>query len=360
MKKILFPVIVLVLSALIGCSEKIKVAAPYKDITVIYGLLDQRDTAHYVRIQKAFLDNDKSAVNMAKVPDSSFYSNISVRVNRYKAFGLANTYIDSIHLNRVDLNLEGYPKQPGIFFQAPNYAYKFTDALDPRYFYRIVVTNLVTGARDSADAPVIDDLNAAVFNVPVLDDSSTNQSGLNFVMPKKFFEVTGAYYNPGGYNFFGQYSPAGLSQLIIRFNWWDTSAGTPKTYHSTDYNAGYYPMGQSAGFAYRIDNQQLVFALRDGMGPAPANTIRLLDRSDIFVYLSTPDYYTYYQVALTSGTGLTGSEIAPIYTNVKGNALGLFTSRGSKSGKITITTKTVDSLVHNPILSSTNLRGTIY
>ena len=361
MKKLFFPIVALALSALVGCSEKIKVAAPYKNITIIYGLLDQQDTAHYVRIQKAFLDNNKSALDMAKAADSNFFRSMNVVVKRYKAFGATNTLRDTIHLDKVDLNLEGYPKQPGVFFQSPNYAYKFKNYLDPQYFYRIVVTNLETGEIDSANAPVINDLDASVFSVPILDDSVINKEGMNFVMPKKYFELLGTYVNPANYNFYGQTSPVAVAQAIIRFNWWDSTAGTPRKPGSYDYNAGYFPMTQTPAFIYKIENQQLFFALRDGMGQAPPNTIRLLDRTDIFIYLSTPDYYSYYQVSLTAGTGLTGSEISPVYTNIKGdNALGLFTSRGMKTNKVTITPKTVDSLIHSPILSGTNLVGTIY
>src|ERR1700733_715755 len=111
-----------------GCTTKFKIAAPYENITVIYGFLDMNDTAHYIRVQKAFLDNSKSALTMSQSPDSSFYANINVRINRIDVTD--SLLHDTIHLNRVDLNLEGYPKQPGVFFTAPNYAYKFKGLLD--------------------------------------------------------------------------------------------------------------------------------------------------------------------------------------------------------------------------------------
>ena len=82
MKKLFLPVTVLVaLLSLSSCSENFDVAAPYKSITVIYGLMDQGDTAHYIRIEKAFLDQNKSAVDMAKNPDSIYFSNLDVRID---------------------------------------------------------------------------------------------------------------------------------------------------------------------------------------------------------------------------------------------------------------------------------------
>src|ERR1700733_8021169 len=121
MKKIVFPAIALLaLLFTASCSTKFKIAAPYKNITVVYGFLDEGDTAHYIRIQKAFLDQNKSAVTMSQTPDSSFYSNIDVIVKRINVLTTTGSPSDTIHLNRVDLDLEGYPKQAGTFFTSPN------------------------------------------------------------------------------------------------------------------------------------------------------------------------------------------------------------------------------------------------
>src|SRR5687768_1893340 len=95
-----------------GCSEDFEVAAPYKDITIVYGLLDVKDTAHYIRIQKAFLDESKSAIGMAKEADSSFYNQLDVKVLELNSGSLTKL----IQLTRVDLADEGYPKDPGSFF----------------------------------------------------------------------------------------------------------------------------------------------------------------------------------------------------------------------------------------------------
>jgi hypothetical protein len=363
MKKLIFPFTALVaILFATSCSEKFKVAAPYKDITVIYGFLQQSDTAHYIRVQKAFLDQEKSAVSMAKVADSSFYKQINVRIERFTAFGSTNTYKDSIHLERVDLNTEGYPKQPGQFFDAPNYAYKFKGTLDPQYFYRIIVTNLVTGKRDSANAPIINE-SPATFGVPILDDPYLNiQKGLNFfsALPKRTVTIDGHYYNPANYNFYGQTSPAGIAQLTIRFHWVDTVAGTgARTARYCDYTTDYVPM--TSAFEYKIENINLYNTLKLAMADAPPTVTRLMEPAEIFAYISTPDYATYHQVVSTQGTGLTGSEIQPNYTNVKGDdALGMFTARGLRRGTIKIAKQTMDSLVISPIMSGTNLRGTNY
>ena len=61
-----------------SCSEDFDIAAPYKDITVVYGLMNIGEPVQYIRIQKAFLDPNKSALEVAKIPDSNYYRNITV------------------------------------------------------------------------------------------------------------------------------------------------------------------------------------------------------------------------------------------------------------------------------------------
>lgn len=347
-----------------SCSEKFDVAAPYKDVTVVYGFLDMGDTAHYVRIQKAFLDENKSAVDMAKVSDSSFFSDIDVRIDRYSVAG-SHAYINSIPLTRVDLTAEGYPKQPGAFFTAPNYAYKFTNTLDPQYFYRLKITHTSTGAVDSVDAPVINNVRIGTyggFYVELLDNSNANLSGLSFfsTIANRGFNIYATYAPAVGYDYNSEESPAQIAQTIIRFNWVDSDAVTgAKTFHYYDFDAGYNALsskGKTVDFT--IKNQTMFSAMAVGMGKAPANTYRLMEPCDLTLYLSTSDYSKYQQAMLFQGTGLTASEISPIYTNVKGkDALGLFTSRAMRTGKIIISDMTIDSLRLNPILDQVKING---
>ncbi len=361
MKKLFLPLFAMSLLFVASCSEEFDVAAPYRDITVVYGFLDMGDTAHYIRIQKAFLDQNQSAITMAKESDSSFYSNISVRVERHRISG-NNAYVDSIHLERVDLNDEGYPKEPGAFFNSPNYAYKFTNALDPQFFYRLKITNLTTGKVDSADAPVIDN-SLSAFNVRPIDDTSVNLYGMRFysTLPNRYYSIDMQFNPPANYSVNGYTSPASIAQAVIRFNWNDSNivekTSVPRSF---DFNAGYLGFS-SSNFEYKIDNLALYSAIRDGMGAAPDNVIRLMNRCQMFVYLSTPEFANYRQALLVQGNGITGNEIAPIYTNVKGeNTLGLFTARAAHSGYITIDNQTMDSLMSSSLLASSKIKGTVY
>src|SRR4051812_39354220 len=111
------------LSGMISCKEDFDVAAPYKNFTIAYGMLDATETVHYIRIQKAFMDQDKSALDMAAIADSSFYPEGALEVHMKELSG--NTVVSDSILRRVTMANEGITKEPGAFFTTPNYAYKY-------------------------------------------------------------------------------------------------------------------------------------------------------------------------------------------------------------------------------------------
>lgn len=99
-----------------ACSTDVVLEGEWKDIPVVYAFIDLGDTAHYVRVEKAFLEVGGNANVIAQQADSIFYDDIEVQLER--ANGQRFT------LTRVDGNLEGYPRQAGTFASSPNYLYK--------------------------------------------------------------------------------------------------------------------------------------------------------------------------------------------------------------------------------------------
>jgi len=82
---------------------------------VVYGFLSPKDTATFVRVEKAFVSENTSAFELAQRPEELYYENIEVTLNSG-----ANTY----SLTRVDGASEGYPRDAGVFVNTPNYLYK--------------------------------------------------------------------------------------------------------------------------------------------------------------------------------------------------------------------------------------------
>ncbi len=365
MKKLFFPLMALLAVGILpSCSEKFKVAAPYKNISVVYGLLDQADTAHYVRIQKAFLDDNKSAVTMAKEPDSNFYANITVVIKKIDMYN--QQVLGTIPLTRVDLTNEGYPKPAGVFFNTPNYAYKFKENLDSIMIYRLVITNNITGEKDSAEAPVINDISAATFTAKLIDDTGVDSRQINFASSSQTSTVPnlyGSYTPPYNFKFENYTSPVAIVQSVLTFNWVDSNTSTGvKVAHSYDYDLGTTPFTSGTTFLYKPKKVDLVNGIYGGMGPAPQYIVRLIDRCDLSFYLGTYDLSTYMQVQALQGIGLTGNEIQATFTNIKGvnKAMGLFTSRGHRTGKVTVDNSTITFLKTSSISVNARIVGTVY
>lgn len=348
MQKILYSIAFLLLMiTVLSCKDKITIAAPYKDVIVIYGLLDAADTAHYVRIQKAFLDENESAYDMAKVADSNYLKNLSVKVEKINSEG----EIDSTFtLTRVDLNKEGYPKDSGAFFNDVNYAYKFTNSLLPAYTYRLVVTNLNTGKADSAETPIIDE-SKNVFRV----------SFFNTVNNKIDFSDTASYklYQLG----FTAPATAQIFSGMMRIRWYDVNLSTgDSVLQQRDWNFAstaldYVAPGSNA-VTLEVHNLDFYHFLAKAMGPAPTGIVRHMAYNDIFIYAATHDFYEYQLIATNQQNGITGQYVHPNYTNVKGpDALGLFAGRAIRAGyHFYFNSFTINSLMASSIMAGTNIK----
>lgn len=100
------------------CSTDFEIEAPGRDVPIVYGLIDLRDTAHYIRVERAFLTGGADAATIAQRIDSLYYdASVSVRLEKI------NTG-QQYELQRVDGNQEGYPRAEGPFVNAPNILYK--------------------------------------------------------------------------------------------------------------------------------------------------------------------------------------------------------------------------------------------
>ena len=346
MKKFLLPLLVLLIG-ISSCSEDFEVAAPYKQITVVYGLLDVGQSAQYIRVQKAFMDENKSAIVMAKDADSSYYD--SVRVEMREITGTGVTTFPA--LNRVDLQAEGYRKDDGSFFTSPSYAYKVTQRIQAGRRYRLVITNTVTGRVDSAETEVIDSSRTAI---------QITQIDFQFGFKINFARQAGSF----GVQFNNNAFPAQAKMLeaVMRFHVIERNiASGAESERILDYTFArtdtsdqqdfLRPSGANAGFYSFLASE---------LGPAPAGIERRLDSPDVIIYLGTRDLLRY-QIFNNASGGLTGDQIRPIYTNIQsrdGSALGLFAARTTRVAlEVPLDVMVIDSLRANPQTVGLNIVG---
>lgn len=147
----LFAVLLL---GLVSCNNDLKVAAPWKEVTTIWGLLNINDTTHYIRITKGFLDPNNPAAVSAKVEDSLYYKNLNAFVEEmtysagaWKPNGIKYTLAEE----------RGIPKDPGFFGNAYQILYKFDAKLSSSKQYRIVVYT-PTGDTVTSQTSILDNI----------------------------------------------------------------------------------------------------------------------------------------------------------------------------------------------------------
>jgi hypothetical protein len=129
MKNLLYLIAVILMAS---CSTEIKVNADWKNVPVIYGLLDVNDTIHYIKVNKAFL-GEAAANDMAQVRDSSEYGNVEVTIERY----LDDELIAGSEVVLKDSVFEN--KDQGVFYSPNQTIYYFKGNLDAQYTYKLNV-----------------------------------------------------------------------------------------------------------------------------------------------------------------------------------------------------------------------------
>jgi len=134
-----FPFLLLSVCGISSCSTDFEVNAPYKEITVVYGLLNQNESEQFIKINKAFLGEEDAYV-MAQSPDSINYdpNNLEVSIKEFEKGKNINTYPLTYVPN--------VPKEAGIFADEKNTIFKLSGVtLKQDNEYHLTVKNIKTG-----------------------------------------------------------------------------------------------------------------------------------------------------------------------------------------------------------------------
>ena len=89
-----------------SCSEKIDLIGNFQETAVIYGLLDQADTLHYIKITRAFI-GPGDAMQIAQIADSSYFDQVDATIkeelngNITRTWQLKDTLIQDKNTNGV-------------------------------------------------------------------------------------------------------------------------------------------------------------------------------------------------------------------------------------------------------------------
>ena len=120
-----------------ACSTDVDLYAEYKDITVVYGLLDSGVDTNFVKINKAFL-GPGNALQFAQIADSNNYPfKLNAKLVEYRASVNGTNYqqTDEFFLDTITI----HDKEPGVFYAPDQLVYYTTHRIRPQnnqYKYR--------------------------------------------------------------------------------------------------------------------------------------------------------------------------------------------------------------------------------
>lgn len=302
----LIPALLLTALLATGCKSDLEVNAPYKNITIVYGLLSKNDAndRHYLKINKAFLGEGNAYV-YASVPDSTLYADadLQAQVEQLNAEGqVVNTFPVSSEI------MDG--RDPGIFPYPQHKLYYFDAQLDSTSFYRISI--VAKGDQLTATT--------AVAQVPILSAGIVNPLSLPF----RVYDGN-AYVN---YNITFNSSPNGKRyEVSYRFRWremyavGDTSEEKSFTQLAGTVIANTLTGGQP--LTVSIPGEGFFQTVAEKVPMTPGVMKRIVTGFDLIWGVGGSDLNTYMQLANPISGVI---EERPDYSNVEGG-FGLVSSR---------------------------------
>lgn len=167
-----------------GCETEIDTKAEYQDITVVYGLLDPDSTAHYIKVNKAFL-GEGNANDLAANANNYNYADgeVTVKIDEYTSNGV---FVKSYALTRTTNDL---PKDNGVFDNNTNVLYKFDEpALDLNNTFKLNIYNASLGKEITSETTLpkgADITSVSTFNTLDFYNGSSYTSEIFTVVPKE-------------------------------------------------------------------------------------------------------------------------------------------------------------------------------
>lgn len=306
-----------------GCTTDFDVTADWKQINIVYGLLEPYDSVQYIRITKAFLNENTSALDVAAIPDSSYHQDSLHVVLQPIQNG---NVLGNIELYKTELQ----NKEPGDFSYPSHILYRTPPSfqLDPELRYRIVLESPATGNISTGETEVLGPVQPEYPRASFGADSGVIDFSTYSKFPLSFYTGQNAYF----YDIILQVSyleyPQGQpDQAVLKeLDWY------------IDREIVVDPESQEEVLV-RFESEGFFRFLGSNIEVDPGIRRRL--RNVVLVYGGgTRDLYYYITLNRPS---LNIVEKQPEYTNIE-NGLGLFASRQIDSLRIGFTAPTLDSI----------------
>ena len=322
MKKLFLSILLLTgLSFFNACTTDVDLYAEYKDIPVIYGLLNSTEDTNYVRINRAFSgsnDNHINANEVALIADSCNYpGKLKAYIVEYKQVygGKYQPTGDTLTLDTLTI----HDKEEGTFYSPSQKVYytaekeKFTNnSGHSKYMYKLFVFK--DNDTISAETGIVggEEFKIATYSLHFTAEPSDKSGKIKFTAADN----------------------AVFYDMQFVFTYHESHNGGPMVDKQVSYSCGSKSIDgmstENGLFFYSYNNNILFNLLESAIGADTVydsnhpNVVRSFDKYPIQIKLSAggDELYNYIQVNSQSGF----SQTVPDYTNVSGG-YGVFSSR---------------------------------
>lgn len=307
--KTLFFSLILLGMFLQSCSTDIDLYADYKDITVVYGLLDFRKDTNYIKINKAFL-GPGNALEIALNPDSSNYpGKLDSRIIEYCASSLYGSYTKTRVMELDTITI--HDKEPGVFYSPNQLVYYTAEKInansDHRYYqYELEIDRGDTVLRSRTN--IVGGRSFGIVN-GILNCSSISPQGT-------------IKWNPCLY--------ASIYDVLVQFHFVDLYPSGDSVQRCVNWQLGTYPVSELTledglyGVSYNYANFYQSIASELG-NDTLKNIERLIFEPSVTIKLSAGGDELYNFIAV-NGPSTSIVQNVPEYSNIIGG-YGVFSSR---------------------------------
>ncbi len=289
-----------------SCETDFQLEGEWKDIPVVYAYFSTQDTAHYIRVERAFLEPGGDAREIAQLPDSIYYSAeqavVTLRV------GSDNP----ITFERVDGEAEGYPRESGPFANVPNILYKLTKGQ----------ANLESGDQLELTIDRGGNTDPAIASTRVLSPVELANVPIdNLYRFGDYDRNTRIQWRTNG-------ESAQVFDLQMIIHYQESPDGSPASFEDREVVwvlSDAFERDESISLqTFTFSNESFYQFIASAIEPLP-NGVRKFSSIDIQVTAAGQEVADYLRIA-GANIGITSSQALPLYTNVDGG-LGVVTSR---------------------------------
>ena len=319
-KYLSFIFISLGLVVLNSCNEKIELIGDFVETADVYGLLDQADSLHYIKINRAFI-GPGNALEIAQIADSSYFTNVDATISEYLNGNLTRSWLlrDTILDN----------KDPNGVFYAPE---------QKVYYFKTMPTGF-NGVIQTSTNPQMTSLNPqAIYKIDiVINDGAFSVSGETELVRGITSAAATQNFNFKFANNPGEYTTTRITvtstgnsfilntQLKITYDEWENNTYSEKSFF---WNLGEADVQPSSSKIFTANGQTFYDLMKSNCSENLAITKRTFKGVTIKITGGAEELYNFIAVNKPS-SGLAQSK--PTYTNLTATngkrVIGIFSSR---------------------------------